>query len=629
MPAAGQACKKTGVRTSAQHFLVPIDSMARLALEDGAAADEAAPPRRAWSSNSSFILASIGSAVGFGNIWRFPKLAHKYGGGAFLIPYSLAWVFCAVPVVVLEFSLGQRFQASHVNIIRQLHPRAVGLGWAGVIGTFLLVQFYNALLGITLCYLIVSFSPNGLPWTNGPRQIFSNETLASQSLAHTFFVETIVQPSGGVDDFGGLVPHLAAAYAAIWLIVAASASRSSASIELLNWIVTPIPFVVLTVFFFRGVTLEGAGTGIAAFLSPDYSHLWGTEVWMAAVGQLFFGVSAGLGTLTTYASYTPKETPIVRSAIIVCCANSAYEILCGFTVFAYLGHLSHLRGVPVDEVVVGGTSLAFEVFPVAFSSLPAPQLWSILFFLMLLNLGISSAVSMTSPLSMALVEACLPREVPSRLTVRGSTSPHSLPLWRRGLNWITRVLAGTSTRLTLSVHFFGFCGGLIYVTRAGLYWIDLSDHFVPLYLTVVVSLSECLLVSLAYGEHRLIRELARADQRWERWWAISWRYNVPCILTVLMLANSYSEYVTNPFGRGGDVTYPAWVLFIGTCLAFGPMLLLPICYVDRVRDGCAQWLAGGVGNHRVTEVTPSGVSVVTHGGHGSGSDSDREWQEAL
>ena len=182
------------------------------------------------------------------------------------MPYSCALFFCAIPVVVLEFALGQRFQTSHVAIIRRMSPRAIGLGWASVIGTFLLVQFYSALLAITLVYLIASLAPGGLPWSHGH--------------AHRFFNESVVQASGRVDDFGdGLVPHLAVAYAVVWGIVAVSASRSSASIEMLNWLVMPAPFVILVVFFIRGITLDGAGDGIAAFLTPDFRPLLSSEVW--------------------------------------------------------------------------------------------------------------------------------------------------------------------------------------------------------------------------------------------------------------------------------------------------------------------------------------------------------------
>ena len=114
----------------------------------------------------------------------------------------------------------------------------------------------------------------------------------------------------------------------------------------------------------------------------------------------------------------------------------------------------------------------------------------------------------------------------------------------------------------------------------------------PLYLTVVVSLSECMLVCHAYGERRLLNELPAADHRWARWWALCWRYLIPTLLTVLLLSNVYAEYVSNPFGAGASVSYPAWALAIGSCLALGPMLLGPLCYVDAVRDVCTRRCPG-------------------------------------
>ena len=487
--------------------------------------------RQRWSSPFSFVLASVGSAIGFGNIWRFPKLCFQYGGGAFLIPYGCALVFCAIPVVVLEFALGQRFQVGHVRMMTLAAgaPRvgwAAGFGWAAVLGTFLLAQFYCALLAITLCYLVASFSPQ-LPWAGGP--------------AHAFFAY-VVQPSASVSDGGGLVPHLAGAYLLVWLIVTLSAVKSSASIELLNKIVMPVPFIVLLVFLCRGLTLPGAFSGVRALFTPDLSALASVEIWITAVSQLFFGVSAGLGTLTTYASFNPRDAPVVRSAILVCIANSAFSLLAGVTVFSFLGHLAHERGCSISDVVNGGSSLAFEVFPVAFASLPWPHFWAVSFFLMLLNLGVSSAVSMTSPLATSISEALLVAKANSGAPAgRAEASAGDVQLNSAHRRCPPGVLP------TLAVHVAGFASGLLYVTHAGAHWVDLGDHFVPLYLTVIVGLSECVLITRIYGAKRLLSELPAADQRFGAWWRFCWSYLMPAALSVLLVAQIVHE-LTSPFG---------------------------------------------------------------------------------
>ena len=162
------------------------------------------PPVEGLVRLTTLLTSRAGSTHGLA-VWRFPKLCYQYGGGAFLIPYFLALFFCAIPVVVLEFALGQKFRVGHVALMRQLSPRAVGLGWAACIGTFLIAQFYQALLAITLIYLLSSFTLDGLPWTNGH--------------AHAFFAQTVVKQSAAVDDLAGVVPSLAAAYAVIWAVV--------------------------------------------------------------------------------------------------------------------------------------------------------------------------------------------------------------------------------------------------------------------------------------------------------------------------------------------------------------------------------------------------------------------------
>ena len=284
--------------------------------------------------------------------WRFPKLCYEYGGGAFLIPYFIALFFFTVPLVVLEMALGQRYQVSHVRMMALAASGAPsssggsssdittasfagGLGWSAVLGTFLLSQFYCALLSITFTYLLASLRPS-LPWTGGSR-------------AHDYFLN-VTWPSEGVEDVGGLVPGLLGGYMLVYALVAAGAANNSASIELLNKLVMPVPFVVLLVFLIRGLTLEGAADGVAALFTPDPDKLGSADIWLAAVSQLFFGVSAGLGTLTTYASFMPRDTPIVGSAILVCLGNSAFSLLAGITVFAFLGNLAHIRDVPVTSV---------------------------------------------------------------------------------------------------------------------------------------------------------------------------------------------------------------------------------------------------------------------------------------
>lgn len=539
--------------------------------------------RQRWTSDWSFILASVGSAIGFGNIWRFPKMCYEYGGGAFLIPYGVALFFFTIPLVILEFALGQRYQCSHVRMMVQAANRAParsdntiastmsfagGLGWSAVLGTFLLSQFYCALLAITFTYLLASFSPT-LPWANGR--------------APTFWTQ-VTHPSATLEETGGLVPRLLGGYAVVYALVAAAAANESTSIELLNRIVMPVPFVVLMVFFIRGLTLEGAGDGVATLFTPDVSKLSDPDIWLAAVSQLFFGVSAGLGTLTTYASYMPREAPVVRPAILVCLGNSAFSLLAGVTVFAFLGNLAHEQGVPVTHVVTGGTSLAFEVFPNAFAALPEPNFWAVSFFLMLLNLGVSSAVSMTSPLSVAMTEAL------------------------RGHRWTS---ADAFPKLpSLILHLFGFLTGLVYVTRAGVHWVALADHFVPLYLTVIVGLTECLVVSCRLGCGSLLADLPAPDRRYGGWWQLCWRFIIPPILSVLLVVQVVSELMT-PFGAesasspprtgappsssaasapnddnrdSGAVTYPAWAISIGWLLALGPTMLAPACALS----GCGR-----------------------------------------
>jgi len=285
-------------------------------------------PRSRWSSHTTFLLASIGSAIGFGNVWRFPMMAYSYGGGAFMLPYLIALFFAAIPMVVLEFALGQRLQRGHVALVAHIAPRWEGLGWATVVGTFLSAQYYQTLLAYCLVYLVNAFR-DPQPWAveEAARSLSESsssldgaeassglqpgsgeaggETEADAALAavRSFWREEVLQVSSGVDETGGLVGPLCGWYALVWAVVCLGACDGASSIGALNKLLMPMPFAVLAAFFARAVTLPGAGAGIRTLFSPDFAAIWSPSIWVAAVSQLFFGVSAGLGTLTTYASY--------------------------------------------------------------------------------------------------------------------------------------------------------------------------------------------------------------------------------------------------------------------------------------------------------------------------------------
>jgi hypothetical protein len=213
-----------------------IDLAAGNSAADGPAAAAAPSPpqhqRSQWPSSGTFILASVGSAIGFGNIWRFPMMLYTLGGGAFMLPYLIALFLAAIPMVVLEFALGQRLQRGHVAMIAHIAPRWVGVGWASVLGTFLLAQFYSVLLSYVLVYLAGSCL-NPQPWAatslyNASSDANSSDAginttfteLPADAAAHRaqmressrmatlFWEESVLHLSASIDETGGIVGSL-------------------------------------------------------------------------------------------------------------------------------------------------------------------------------------------------------------------------------------------------------------------------------------------------------------------------------------------------------------------------------------------------------------------------------------
>ena len=468
-------------------------------------------------------------------------VAYTHGGGAFVLPYLLALVLVTVPMVLLEFSLGKVFQLPHVLMLAKISKKSVGTGWYAVIGVFFIAQYYQVLLAYVLIYLLSSFQ-DPLPWTADPSLVFNatSAAVANAASAKVFFSEQVQESSGSIDAPGGCVTRVTLAYLIIWFMTFVGARKGASSIGKMSQLLMPLPFIIIVIFLIRGFTLRGASSGVAALFTPDLALLAQPSTWSAAVSQILFSASAGLSTLTTYASYLPSDALVVRNAAIVCLTNSLFSIAAGIAVFSFIGHLSFETAQPLGQIVTAGPALAFEVFPIAISLLPLPQLWSVLFFVMLLNLGIPSAVSMTTPLCVS----------------------------------VTEIIAPDRPNLVAAlIHFMGFLSGLMYTSHAGGFWLHISDHFVPLFLTICVALSECLVVSILYGARKLVRQLAAQDRRGEWFWVTSWRFILPCVLSVLLVLQIISE-AREPFSG-----YPAWAIGIGSILAVGPTLFIPIFFV--------------------------------------------------
>lgn len=330
--------------------------------------------RESWSARSGFIIAAIGSAVGLGNIWRFPYVAYENGGGAFLIPYLIAIFAAGLPLLFLDYAVGHKYRKAPPTAYKKL-MNSEALGWWQVMVTLLIGIYYASVLSWAGSYMFYSI---GQQWGTDTEKFFFTSYLQNGEGLALGFVPTL---------FIGLV----IVWAVVMFILYGGVKKG---VELSNKIFIPLLLILFSILVVQALRLPGAVDGLNAFFTPNWEAMTNYKVWLAAFGHIFFSLSVGFGIMLTYSSYLKRKTNLTGSGLVVALANSSFEILAGIGIFAALGFMAYSAGSSVDEVVSGGIGLAFIAFPKIISSLGAGgDLFGFLFFASLTVAGVTSMVS--------------------------------------------------------------------------------------------------------------------------------------------------------------------------------------------------------------------------------------------
>lgn len=331
--------------------------------------------RENWSSRSGFILAAIGSAIGLGNIWRFPYVAYDNGGGAFLIPYLIALLTAGLPLLYLDYAVGQRYKGAPPTAYKRMIKSAEPIGWWQVLVAAVIAIYYASVLTWAGNFMVFSF---GQQWGDNPEE---------------FFFKTYLQNADGV--VFEMVPHLFIGLVIVWVITLIILYGGvKKGLELANKIFLPLLMIMFVILVVQAVRLPGAEDGLNAFFTPNWEAMKDPKVWLAAYGHIFFSLSIGFGIMVTFASYLNRNANLTGSALVVGLANSSFEILAGIGIFAALGYMAQATGAPISEVVGSGIGLAFIAFPKLISTLGSSgDLVGVLFFGSLVFAGITSMVS--------------------------------------------------------------------------------------------------------------------------------------------------------------------------------------------------------------------------------------------
>ncbi|WP_047395205.1 sodium-dependent transporter [Cetobacterium sp. ZOR0034] len=470
--------------------------------------------REQWSSKMGFIIAAIGSAVGLGNIWRFPYVVYSNGGGAFLIPYFVAIFTAGIPLLILEYGVGHKYRGSTPLSLFRINKKFEWMGWWPIISSGFILCYYSLVLSMAMKYLTLSFTKG---WGNDSNSYFYNDFLNISSSPF---------------DFNGIVLHILIGITIIWLInwfICYKGIKSG--IERYNKILLPCLLIIVLIIVLRGVTLEGATLGLNTLFTPDWSKLKNPKVWIAAYGQVFFSLSVGTGIMMTYSSYLPKKTDINNSAFMTAFANCSFEFICAIGVFAILGVMAFTSGVPVNEVVSSGIGLAFIAFPKVFSLMGIwGNILGVLFFMCLTFAGITSAVSLVEAISAAIIDKF---NIERKIVV---------------------------TRISIC----GFFLSIVFATNSGLYILDIMDNFINNYGIVSVGLLESFVIGW-YLNADVIRNHTNGISyiRIGSWWNIIIKYITPLFLFLILVQSIFNEFKA-PYGgySGLALTVYGWVIIL-------------------------------------------------------------------
>jgi NSS family neurotransmitter:Na+ symporter len=451
-------------------------------------------------------MAAIGSAVGLGNVWRFPYICYENGGGAFLVPYFIALFTAGIPMMILEFSLGHMTGNTPPRAFKKIDKKWEWMGWWAVLIPFVLAAYYVVVMAWCFSYMIYSLD---LRWGSNAEVFFFNN-----------FLNITTTPEVIGDIRLPVILGLIAVWITIFIILYKGVKRIGKVVAL----TVPIPTILLIILTIRGLTLPGAIEGISYYLTPDFSSLLNVNVWIAAYAQVFFSLGLAQGIMITYSSFLKKKSDITNNAFIISLADAGTSFLAGFTVFSIVGYLALSQGKGIIELNIGGPNLTFITYPTAISLLPfAASFFGIIFYIALLTFGIDSAFSMIEPITSSI-----------------------------NSKWMI-----SKTKITAIICVFGFLASLIFATGSGLYWLEIFDHYIANFGLVTLGLGECLVLGWFYNL-KVLRNHANKTSEilLGKWWDFLIKYFTPFML-LLILIIAVIDNIFHPF-----MNYSWWIILI-------------------------------------------------------------------
>ncbi|XP_063766955.1 sodium- and chloride-dependent GABA transporter 2-like isoform X1 [Eleginops maclovinus] len=523
-----------------------------------------APPtltRGQWSNKIEFLLAVAGQIIGLGNVWRFPYLCYKNGGGVFFIPYILFLFTCGIPLFLLETSLGQYTKQGSITCWRKICPLFEGMGIGHQVVVLYSSIYYIIILAWAFFYLFSSFNSE-LPWAScrnswntetcvefDRKDGYLNWTVAENATSpvREFWERRVLNITGSVHELGSIRWELALCLLLSWIICYFCVWKGVKSTGKVVYFTATFPYLMLAVLVVRGLTLPGAINGIKFYLYPDPSRLTDPQVWMDAGTQIFYSYAICIGCLTALGSYNKYDNNCYKDCVYLCLLNSGTSFVAGFAIFSALGFMAYEQNTDISNVAESGPGLAFIAYPRAVAMMPFPQLWAIFFFIMIILLGLDS--------EFVGLEAIV--------TSISDTNPSFFHVGHR------RKL------LLLAISVLSFFVGLVMVTEGGLYIFQLFDYYACSGMTLLLFASlQSLCIGWIYGADRFyenIEDMIGYKPTSLIKYCLKYVTPVICMGTFVFSLIKYT-----PLKFNNTIEYPWWGYALGWWFTLSSTLMVPL-----------------------------------------------------
>ncbi|XP_056447504.1 sodium- and chloride-dependent GABA transporter 1 isoform X2 [Gadus chalcogrammus] len=435
-----------------------------------------------------------------------------------------------------------------------------GVGVATTVISFLMCTYYNVIITWALYYFLNSFWTT-LPWQSCNNSWNAVENCSSgltgnasnlQSASQQFFDRKLLEKTDGIEEAGGVRWELFGLLLVAWAIVYLCIFKGVKSTGKVVYFTALFPYFVLFALLINNVQLPGAVNGIIYFLTPVWGKLLEVQVWVNAAAQVFNSIGIGFGSMISLASYNKFNNNILRDTLIVALANSATSILAGFVIFSAIGYMAHVHNLPVDDIATDGPGLVFVVYPEVFSTMPVPQLWAALFFLMLLCLGLDSQFSMAEVAVTYVVD---------------EFGVKVLRIFKR------REL------LVLAVCSACFLFGIPHITRGGIYVFQLMDHYTAVVSLMFLAFFEVLAVCWIFGVSRISKMIrTMLGKEPNLFFRLNWMVATP-LLVLVILVSSIAQYSPAHYGK---YVFPAWANVVGWGISLLSIVCIPLGALQEI-----------------------------------------------